>query len=147
MTEFKLTKDQQELADKITHLGRMTVINMVSGQMSQRKAYYAAGGQAKTDASADASVARLLGDVRVKAFYDSLVASSVSSSVMTREQALERLTKIAFDEDDRNSMQSIKQLCDMQGWEAPKKLDTNMVVSGRVQFVPAKMDQDEREDG
>lgn len=180
--DFKLTDEQEELAEKLTHLQRMTIINLVGG-MDRVEAHRAAGGKAKTDKAASNIVGRMLDDVGVKAFYDSLVNSSASNSVMTREEALERLTRAARvtvldiaefadkqvgeDEDGnpvvqtvwqiKNSenmspeaaaaiksitatrmgpklelhdpLSAIKQLADMQGWEAPKKIEGDFVVS------------------
>lgn len=90
-----LTPEQQSLYDKLTHLQRMVVLNHVRGGMSQREAYYAAGGKAKSHASADSSVNAILSRVEVKAFYDSLMSGIAKSAVMTREEALETLSKMA----------------------------------------------------
>jgi len=90
-----LTSDQELIAAELTHLQRMTVIHYVSGEISQRAAYYAAGGKATNDESADAIVSRMLADAKVKAFYDSLVGSLAKDAVMTRQEALERLSNVA----------------------------------------------------
>lgn len=91
----ELTPEIMKLADPLTNLQRATVINIVTGKMSQREAYKAAGGRAKTDDSADASVSRMLSDSKVKAFHEALLASAAKTAVMTREEAMERLTSIA----------------------------------------------------
>lgn len=90
-----LTPEQESLAAELTHLQRMTVINYVGGELTQRAAYYAAGGKATNDESADAIVSRMLGEAKVKAFYDSLVMGAANSAVMTRQEALERLSSFA----------------------------------------------------
>lgn len=87
-----MTPEQQALADQCTKMQRNTVINMVTGKMSQRQAYYAAGGKAKTDTVADVIVSKMLGVAKVKAFYDSLIAAKVKSAIATREEILERLS-------------------------------------------------------
>lgn len=92
-----MTPEQQALADKLTNLQRGTVLGVVAGK-SQRQAYRDAGGKAKTDETADASASEILSHPEVKAFYDSLIASAAKSSIMTREEALERLTLIASTE-------------------------------------------------
>ena len=92
MAGVKLTSEQLELASVLTTLNRGFVINLVSG-MTQRQAYLEAGGTAKTEAAQDANASRMLSDARVKAFYDSLMASAASAAVMTREEALLRLSK------------------------------------------------------
>lgn len=94
MSEVTLTAEQYAMGDKLTHLQRVTVINLVAG-MDRVAAYRAAGGKAKTPRACSNVVGRMLEDVGVKAFYDSLMASSMTSSIMTREEALERLTRSA----------------------------------------------------
>lgn len=94
MKEVTLTEEQQAMSAQLTNMQRLTVIGMVSG-MNQRQAYKAAGGKSKTDASMDAVVSRMLGNAKVRAFYDSLIDSSAKGSVMTRQEAMERLTKAA----------------------------------------------------
>ncbi|MGM0614777.1 MAG: terminase small subunit [Pseudomonadota bacterium] len=121
MSDIKLTDEQQALGDALTRLERMTVIGIIAGK-SQRQAYRDAGGKAKTDDSADAVVSKMLSKDRVKAFLNAMYATPTREAVMTREEALERLTSIANDEgDNRNAMQAIKHLSDMMGWNAPSK--------------------------
>lgn len=92
-----MTPEQQALSDALTKLQRGVVLGVVAGK-SQRQAYRDAGGKAKTDASADAVVSEMLSDPKVDAFYQYLIAQAANSSVMTREQALERLTLMASTE-------------------------------------------------
>lgn len=91
----KLTPEQEALAAELTHLQRMTVINYVGGAASQIAAYYDAGGKATNDDSARAIVSRMLAEANVKAFYESLVSSATNSAVMSRQEALERLSSFA----------------------------------------------------
>lgn len=84
-----------DLSSPLTHLQRMTVINFVTGGMSQRAAYYAAGGCASNDNAADAIVSRMLADAKVKAFYEYLLSVTAKQAVMTRQEALERLSGFA----------------------------------------------------
>lgn len=92
---LNLTPEQDALASALTHLQKMTVINYVGGAASQIAAYYDAGGKATNDDSARAIVSRMLAEANVKSFYDSLVASASNASVMTRQEALERLSNVA----------------------------------------------------
>lgn len=94
-TKVKLTDDQINLANKLTTLQRRFVINLVGSDMSQRQAYIAAGGTAKTEQAQDAAASRMLSDVKVKTFYDSLMESAQVDAVMTKAEALERLSKSA----------------------------------------------------
>jgi len=64
---------------------------VVAGK-TQRQAYYDAGGKAKSDLSADASVSEMLSNPNVRAFYESLMDEATSKAVMTRSEALERLS-------------------------------------------------------
>lgn len=86
-----LTPEQIDLARDLTNLQRMTVLNQFLG-MSPVDSYKAAGGKAKNDQSAAASVSRMLKDVKVRAFNDSLLESVTSNAIMTREEALEILS-------------------------------------------------------
>jgi len=87
-----LSPEQLELASKLTTLQRKFVINLVGSKMSQREAYVAAGGRAKSDSAKDNSASVMLSKTKVKGFYDSLLNTATTSAVMTREEALERLT-------------------------------------------------------
>ena len=90
----KLTPEQEELAAKLTKLQRLTVLGVVSGK-SQRQAYYDAGGKSANDETADAVVSRMLSDSKVRAFYDSLLDGLAGSAILTRREALERLSLIS----------------------------------------------------
>lgn len=63
--------------------------------MTQRQAYYDAGGTAKTDISADSAAYKMFSHVQVKAFYDSLIEKEACKAVMTRDRAIEILSGIA----------------------------------------------------
>lgn len=86
-----MNPEQQSLSDKLTNLQRLTVLGVVAGK-SQRQAYYDAGGKAKTDESADATVSEILSDPKVRLFTDSLVSSIANDAIMSREEAMERLS-------------------------------------------------------
>lgn len=92
-----MTPEQQKLSDELTNLQRGVVLGVVSGK-SQREAYYAAGGKAKSDEAADATASEILSNPTVKAFHDSLISDAVSDAVLTRQKALERLSLMAATE-------------------------------------------------
>ena len=92
---IQLTPEQLELATQLTPLQRKCVIALVSSKMSQRQAYIHAGGKAKDVKTQDANASRMLTQAKVKAFYESLLNSAATSAVMSREEALERLSKSA----------------------------------------------------
>jgi len=119
---MEFTPKQQELADKLTSLQRKYVINLATGKMSQREAYLEAGGTAKTEESQDNTASKMFSNIGVKAFYDSLIAQSATSAILTRTEALAILTRNANQaEEHRDQHQAIKQLSTMEGWDAPKK--------------------------
>lgn len=89
-----MTPKQQELSEQLTKLQRQTVIGVVSG-MSQREAYRNAGGKAKSDGAADAVVSEMLSSPKVDAFYRSLINEAATEAVLTRQEALERLSLMA----------------------------------------------------
>ena len=176
-----MTPEQKTLFDQLTELQQRTAINVLAG-MTQRAGYYAAGGTAKNDESADATVSALLSNIKVRAFMDAMKEAAVSEAVMTRTEAMEKLSALArtdlkdlveFGEyelgDDgegnpviqsswrirdsalqdpakmaaiseltaskegikiktHSPLAAIKQLADMQGWDAAKKVDTTLRV-------------------
>lgn len=89
-----MTPEQQELFDKLTQLQQRVATNVLAG-MSQRAAYFQAGGSAKSDLSADATVSELLSNPNVKAFMDSMKRQAVSDAIMSRDEAMSILTQLA----------------------------------------------------
>lgn len=91
-----MTPEQKVLFDALTGLQQRVCVAILSGVYdSNRAAYYAAKGKAKNDESADATVSRILSETKVRAFMDNIKDSIVSDAIMSREEALERLTKMA----------------------------------------------------
>lgn len=88
-----MNAEQQELFDNLTELQQRTATGVLAG-MSNRAAYFAAGGTAKSDESADSAVSTMLSNVKVKAFTDSMKKQAVSKAVMSREEILERLSLV-----------------------------------------------------
>lgn len=152
-----------------------------------------------TDKQVWEEASKLKNSPKVDQRISELRAMAQSAAIMTREQALERLTRMAcvqitdvaefseqvIGEDDngqpvkqtvwriKNSdelspeaaasiksitatkfgpklemhdpQSAIQQIAKLQGWEAPQKIDAQVTVKERVQFVPAKMDDDNAE--
>lgn len=90
--DISFTEKQMELASKLTPLQRKFVIELIKPKTSQRQAYLRAGGTAKTEEAQDVSASRILSDVRVKAFYESMMQIQTIDSIMTRDEALEILS-------------------------------------------------------
>lgn len=88
-----MNPEQQLLFDDLTELQQRTATGVLAG-MSNRAAYYAAGGTAKSDQSADSAASTMLSNVKVKAFMDAMKLQAVSDAIMTREEALKTLSLI-----------------------------------------------------
>lgn len=91
---MKTDKELAELAKPLTNLQRQFVIHLTEGN-SQREAYIAAGGTAKKDSTQDAAASRMLSDVKVKAYYDALLEVAAFKAVLTKQEAMQRLTVAA----------------------------------------------------
>lgn len=130
---LELSEEQQEMPAKLTALQRKFAINLATGSMSQRQAYVKAGGRSKTEHGQDSSASEILCKPEVRAFYDSLIAQSATSAILTREQALEILTRNANQADKyKDQHTAIKQLSAMQGWDAPKKTELSGELDSRI---------------
>ena len=88
-----MTPEQKTLFDKLTQLQQRVATNVLAG-LSQRQAYYAAGGKASNDVSADSTVYEILSNPQVVAFMDSMKLQAVSDAIMTREEAMKTLSLI-----------------------------------------------------
>jgi len=93
--QIKLSAEQLELASKLTPLQRRFVLELVKSGMSQRQAYVNAGGTSKTPQAQDKSASTMVSNGKVKAFHQSLINSIASDVIMTKQEALERLSKTA----------------------------------------------------
>ncbi|HBE9078586.1 terminase small subunit [Serratia fonticola] len=192
-----LTKEQKALFDALTALQKKFVTHLIKGK-NQTDAYKAAGGKAKTDDSARNSASKMFTNVGVQAFLQSVQYEAVSEAIMTRTEALERLTvmgrarvsdlvdfsehKIGVDADTgeeiiqaawrfkdsvkqhpelldaiaevtagkegiklklHDSRGAIKQIGEMQGWEAPKKTEVSGPGGGAIQTETVSMTPEE----
>lgn len=178
-----LTDEQKVLFDALTKQRQKFVLGIMKG-LNQTDAYKQAGYKAKDDNLRKAAH-QLATNIDVKAFLDAMNESAVSDAIMTREEALERLSsigrssvsemvefsehKMGVDEDGNPVIQAvwrfknsalqnqqglaaiseltagkdgiklklhdpkaaIKQIADMQGWEAPKKTE----FTGSIQYA------------
>lgn len=92
MASKKLTAEQQCLFDALTPLQKKFSLSIVKGK-NQTDAYKAAKGKAKGDAMR-AAASRMYANVNVQAFLKSVQVSAVNEAIMTREEALKRLTSM-----------------------------------------------------
>jgi hypothetical protein len=82
------------LFNKLTRLQKRVAIGVLGG-LSQTAAYRQAGGKAKSEDAEYACASRMLSNVKVSAFLDSVEQARAIHTIMGREEALERLTAIA----------------------------------------------------
>lgn len=85
--------EQQELFDRLTHLQQRVATGVLAG-MTQRQAYYAAEGSAKSDTAADTSASEIMNNPKVKTFMDAMKKQAVSNAIMSRDEMLARLSLI-----------------------------------------------------
>ena len=117
-TKNNLSEEQSKLSKELTSLQRKFVINLVSG-MTQRQAYLDAGGKAKSTSAQDAAASTMLSNVKVRAFYDSLMEESKTGAVMTKAQAMELLSVKAS--------VTVKDVCDFKNVKVGDDEDGNPV--------------------
>lgn len=176
MASKKLTAEQQLLFDALTPLQKKFVTHLLKGR-NQTDAYKKAGGKAKTPETARASASQILTNLNVQSFMSSVEGKAIDDAIMTREEALKRLTSmgraritdlvdfgehvVGEDEDGRDVIQAtwkfkdsvkqspelldaiaeltagkdgiklklhdargaIKQMAEMEGWQAPSKVE------------------------
>ncbi len=90
----RMSEEQKELFNDLTPLQQRVATNVISG-MSNIDSYRAAGGKAKSQESAEATVSELLSNPKVKAFVESMKQEALKGAVMTRQEMLERLSNLA----------------------------------------------------
>lgn len=88
-----MTPEQLILFDNLTSLQQRIATNVLAG-MTQRQAYYAAEGSAKSDTAADTSASEIMNNPKVKAFMDSMKRQAVNDAIMDREEAMKILTQL-----------------------------------------------------
>ena len=98
---IELSDHQVDSFHALTRLQQGVALGVLEG-LSQREAYRRAGGKAKLDVTADAACSRILTDVKVRNFLDSVrpvqvgnSAKVIANSIMSRQEMLERLSSIA----------------------------------------------------
>ena len=187
MASKKLTAEQQQLFDALTPLQQNFSLAIIKGK-NQTDAYKAAKGKAKGDNLRKAAHA-IATNCDVVAFLKSVQGEVVDEAIMSREEALKRLTALgrtslfdlaefrnyvaSEDEDGEPVMQAtwsfkdsalvtpeamaaiaeltagpqglkiklhdpkaaIKQLAELEGWEAPKKTEMSGPGGGPLQTV------------
>jgi len=89
-----MNQDQKYLFDQLTALQQRVATNVLAG-MTQRQAYRLAGGTADSDESADSAASTMLSNEKVAAFMDAMKEEAVSEAIMTRKEALEKLSTLA----------------------------------------------------
>lgn len=119
-----LTEEQVSLYHQLAPQQGRTLLGVVSG-LSDRDAYYQAGGKGSKNA-ASMYVSRLRASEKGRAFLQAMRKNEVETAavkgVMTKRQALERLSRIANSSpQERNQIAAIKEMAELQGWHAPTR--------------------------
>lgn len=130
-----MTKDQKTLFDKLTQLQQRVATNVLSG-MSQRQAYYAAEGKADTDESADSSCSQILSNIKVKEFMDAMKVQAVNNAIMTRQEAMERLSSFARTD--------LKDLLEFGAYELGEDEDGNPIVQAAWKIKDSALQDPEK---
>lgn len=89
-----MTPDQKYLFDQLTALQQRVATGVLSG-MSQRQAYIMGGGTAEGEGSIDATASVLLSNTKVVAFMDAMKEEAINAAIMTRKEAMEKLSVLA----------------------------------------------------
>jgi phage terminase small subunit len=190
-----LTEEQKALFDALTRLQKKFVTCLLNGDR-QAEAYRNAGGKAKGE-GVHSKAAVMVRNGNVQAFLKSVQYEAINEAIMTRTEALERLSKmgrtsltdiaefrnsmIGEDEEGQPVFQAswsfrdsalqdpeamaavaelttgkdgiklkmhdpkiaIKQLGEMQGWEAPKKTEVSGPGGGAIKTESVSMTPEE----
>ncbi|HCU0048663.1 TPA: terminase small subunit [Proteus mirabilis] len=88
-----LTDEQKVLFDALTKQQQQFALGILKG-LNQTDAYKQAGYKVKTDAAARSQSSRMLTFANVKSFLDAMNEVAISNAIMSREEALERLSSI-----------------------------------------------------
>ncbi|MCE9882036.1 terminase small subunit [Hafnia paralvei] len=91
---MELTEHQKALFDAMTKSQQKFALGIVEG-LTQIDAYRKAGGKAKKEENAHASASEIYRNPKVRAFVDEMNKVAISDAVMTRQEALERLSLMA----------------------------------------------------
>lgn len=129
-----MSPEQQALFKKLTQLQQRVATNVLAG-MSQRIAYFKAGGSAKTDESADATASEILSNPTVKAFMDSMKLQAVSDAIMSREEMAARLTLL--------SRKGVKDIVRFKTVVVGKDMETGEDLQQTGWWIPDSILQDE----
>jgi len=134
-----MNDNQKALFDALTSLQKEISLNSISG-MNDIDAYKKSKGKAKTVKAKEAAVSKLLSNVKVKSFIDSMANHIVNPAIMSRDEMLEDLTVVArvitpdLAKDGITSLselkngfdvklKAMKQLAELAGYEAPKQIE------------------------
>lgn len=122
-----MTPEQLILFDNLTSLQQRVATNVLAG-MTQRHAYYAAEGSAKSDTAADTSASEIMNNPKVKSFMDSMKVQAVSEAIMSREEMLARLSMFA--------RKGVKDIVRFETAEVGRNMETGEPVFQTGWFIP-----------
>lgn len=131
MYHYGMTPDQKFLFDQLTQLQQRVATNVLAG-MSQRQAYILAGGSAEKEGSIDATTSELLSNPKVAAFMDAMKIEAVNAAIMSRNEAMEKLSSLARTD--------LKDLVDFGSYELGTDAETgNPVIQSTWRIKPSAL--------
>jgi len=89
----ELTEKQKALFDAMTKLQQKFALGIIKG-LNQTDAYKQAGGKAKTEEAARNSASQIFTNLGVQAFIQEMNKEAITDAVMTKQEALERLSSL-----------------------------------------------------
>lgn len=126
-----MTPDQKFLFDQLTQLQQRVATNVLAG-MSQRQAYILAGGSSDDESVIDAVASRMLSDAKVAAFMDAMKIEAVNAAIMSRNEAMEKLSSLARTD--------LKDLVDFGSYELGTDAETgNPVIQSTWRIKPSAL--------
>lgn len=124
-----MTPEQLAEFSKLTRIQQAIVTAELAGA-DLHDAYRQAGGKAGSDTARRVAVHRARHHPAVVALLATMQTAAqeaMGNALVSRQEALGRLSGIVRNrDDDRASMIAIKQLAEMEGWEAPKKTEATI---------------------
>lgn len=91
---MEMTPEQKALFDALTPLQKQIVTGVLAG-LKPVDAYKASSGKAKTESSITSTVGEMMALPAVRAFMEAMQTAALTEAVMTRQEALERLSNLA----------------------------------------------------
>lgn len=126
-----MNADQKKSFDKLTPLQQAIALEMLMPGMTQKQAYINAGGKAEGDNNIGACASELLNNPNVIEFLDLMRVEVVSNAVMSRQEALEKLSNLARTD--------LKDLVEFGSYDLGEDQDGNPIVQASWRIKDSAM--------